>query len=298
VLLALLLAHGCVSVEQPPGQWPGSGCSASAPAEGSASGERDEELWLEVEPELRLKIRARWPRGLDCHGAVVVLPPGFEGGERVIQGAQGDVLVDHGLAVLSLDPRGRGESDGEEDANGYAGQDDVAALLRWVASQEQVDPDAVVLSSRSFAGALAAGALGRHGDLQVRGWVDYESPGYLAEDLLYAPSSNQETFAGLSPEDPVEALAWWAEREPAQLVVGVQRPYHRFQGLPDHALGGRTAHAAAMLKAASQAPELRYNEVEVVSQEITAGYVRDNAIREGLDPESSGINRAILDLYE
>lgn len=292
----LLLALGCRPVEMAPASWPEQGC-ASAGLSGEVDGDREDRLWLEIEPELRLLVHARWPRGVDCHGAVVIAPPGFESGERMTTGDQGTQLVARGLAVISFDPRGRGESDGAEDSNGSLGQDDLAAVLRWVASQPEVDPDRVVLSSRSFGGALAAGALARHDDLRVLAWVDYESPGFLSQDLAYAPSSNQETFEALVPDDPELALAWWAEREPAGLIGGLIRPYHRYQGLPDHALGDHTGHAADMLSSAVAAPELWYNGARVYADEIVPSEVRDDAIEGGIEPEGQDLTQAILDLF-
>ena len=288
----LLLA--CVPVEYPPGSWPESGCVAPTPFSAQGRRDRAQDYWLQVEPDLRLRVHARWPRRDDCFAAAVLVPPGFEWGLRLMETPHAEMLLDHGVAVVSWDPRGRGYSDGEEVVNGYESQDDLAALLRWVASQERVDPQAVVVSSRSFGGALAAGALGRHADLAVAGWTDVESPGYLSEDLPYTPESSQERVGAYVPEDPVEAEAWWAEREPAQLIADIQVPYHRFQGLPDHALGERTVHAAAMLKAADQSPLLRYNLEDLDPQDATAAFIRENAVDGGIDPDASVVGSAVL----
>ncbi len=290
------LTIGCRAPEDAPTGWRSSGCSAAAVGEGGVEGV-DDKLAVRVDDGTVLQVQLRRPKRVDCVGAVVVVPPGFEPGDRVSYGHQSDRLLDHGLLVVGFDPRGRGESEGQEDANGHRGQDDLAALLRWVSHREEVDPERILLFSRSFGGALAAGALGRHEDLAVLAWVDVESPGYLSEDLLYAPEANQDAFDPWLPEDPAEVEAFWAEREPAQLIAGLQRPYLRFQGLPDHALGSRTAHAAAMLKNASLAPALRYNEEPVTVEQVSAGYVRDHAIRDGIDPESLRVGEALLDHF-
>jgi len=241
-----------------------------------------------------LRVHVRQPRGEGCVAAAVLMPPGFEWGERLMETPQADLLVSWGVAVVSFDPRGRGQSEGEEDVNGNRSQDDVAQLLRWVSAREGVDPTRIVVGSRSFGGALAAGALGRHQDLAVTGWVDVESPGYLSEDLAYAPQSNRDHFAELVPSDPDQALAWWSEREPAQLTAGVQVPYFRFQGLPDHALGSRTAAAGAMLKGAVLSPELTYNGQVVTQDQVTPAFIRAAAIGGGVDPDSEQVSQALL----
>ncbi|MCK6503654.1 alpha/beta hydrolase [Myxococcota bacterium] len=294
MLLLALFTLACVPVEVPPDAWPQSGCVAPTPFSAQGRADRSREYWLQVEPDLQVRVHARWPRRDDCFAAAVLVPPGFEWGLRLMETPHAELLLDHGVAVVSWDPRGRGFSDGEEVVNGHESQDDLAALLRWVASQERVDPTAVVVSSRSFGGALAAGALGRHEDLAVAGWTDVESPGYLSEDLAYTADSSQERVGSYVPEDPDEALAWWAEREPAQLIAGVTAPYHRFQGLPDHALGERTAAAAAMLNAADQAAVLRYNMADLDPRDATAAYIREHAIDGGIDPDDSVVGDAVL----
>lgn len=240
-----------------------------------------------------LRAYARQPRDSACSTAVVLIPPGFEWGLRQVDQPIADALLQRGVAVFSFDPRGRGYSGGSEDANGPRGQDDLAAVLRWVASQEQVDPTGVELSSRSFGGALAAGALGRHGDLAVVGWVDVESPGYLREDLEYAPDANLARFEALLPEDGAEA--WWEAREPARLITTVAAPYHRFQGIPDHALGERTLHAVAMLEAAGDSAELRYNGRVVEREEVTPTMVQEEALPGVLDPNGEEVLEGVLD---
>jgi len=243
---------------------------------------------------LRLRVHARWPHRQDCTAAVVLVPPGFEWGARLMDAGQADMLTDHGVAVVSWDPRGRGASDGEEDANGHESQDDLASLLRWVSVQDGVDPQMIVLSSRSFGGALAAGALGRHPDLAVAGWVDVESPGFLSDDLAYAPQSNQDRFALLVPDDPASADAWWAEREPAQLIAELTQPYHRFQGLPDHALGYRTMHATNMLHSAQQASMLRYNNATILPEDVSPSFVREGAISGGISADDPQVGDGVL----
>lgn len=294
-LLVLLVGLACIPVELPPESWRAEGCTASSPDPDDRHPDRQDEVWLLLDAEERMRVHARWPRRADCVGAVVLVPPGFEAGERLLDKGQADALSERGVAVLSFDPRGRGHSDGVDDINGYQGQDDLAALLRWLSARTEVDPTHIVVSSRSFGGALAAGALGRHEDLAPAGWVDVESPGDLSEDLAWAPELNQERFAEVV--DPQDPEAWWAEREPAGLIGTVTSRYHRIQGIPDHALGERTLHAVAMLSGAVMAEETVYNGIPMAPEEATPEFVRDNAITSGevVDPDDWIVTEAVLD---
>jgi pimeloyl-ACP methyl ester carboxylesterase len=240
-----------------------------------------------------LTVAVREPRG-GCSGAVVIIPGGLQSGLSLLETAQSDALVDAGLTVVAFDPRGRGDSEGEEDANGPIGQDDLAALARWVAARERVDPDAVVLFSRSFGAAMAAGALSRHDDLAVLAWVDYEGPGWLEDDLEYAVGIGPDALRAYA-EQVDDTAAWWAAREPAGLIGGVTAPYWRFQGLPDHALGGRIEHTFACIDNADAVPELTYNGLSLTLP-TTAEQLTADAVEGGLEPEDSLLTSALLGL--
>lgn len=288
----LLLLVGCARVVEAPATWRAEGCDAAAP-EPDAAGValRTQARWLLREDGLRLRMGARYPAHAGCTGAVVLVPPGLEPGLGMLDGEPAARLAEAGLRVYGFDPRGRGESEGEEDVNGALGQDDLAALLRYVSAEEDVDPRAVVLFSRSLGGALAAGALGRHADLAVRGWVDFESPGWLQEDLDHAVEFTRDQMYGFADasDDPE---AWWAEREPAGFMGGVIVPYHRLQGVPDHALNW-LGNAVAMVNEATAAPSVRYNDVEV-GDVFTVEEAAGEAVQGGLDPKSDTVTDAIL----
>ena len=240
-----------------------------------------------------LAVTMREPRG-GCSGAVVIIPGGLQSGLPLLETDQSDALVDAGLTVVAFDPRGRGDSEGAEDANGPTGQDDLAALTRWVAARERVDPDAVVLFSRSFGAAMAAGALSRHDDLAVLAWLDYEGPGWLEEDLAYAVGIGPDALRAYA-EQVDDTAAWWDAREPAGLIGGVTVPYWRFQGLPDHALGGRIAHTFACIDSAAAVPEVTYNgrplSLPTTTEKLTTG-----AVDGGLEPDDSLLTSALLRL--
>lgn len=281
-VLALLL--GCTPTEHPPTSWPAGGCVSVR------AGQQD--VWLEVDDGVRLMATLRQPSG--CTGAVVMIPGGLQSGLALAESPQADAILDAGVAVVAFDPRGRGESGGEEDANGARSQDDLAAVVRWTASQ--VDPESVVVFSRSFGAAMASGTLARHQDLMPLGWLDYEGPGWMSEDLRYAQGDGADKIAALadaaeSPED------WWAEREPAGFVSEIRVPYWRLQGIPDHALGARLDHAMACVNGATASPEVRFNRFPVTLPATDAqltGWVIDG----GLEPDEDYVTRSLLLMLE
>jgi pimeloyl-ACP methyl ester carboxylesterase len=284
----LLFLLGCAPVEHPPTTWPGDGCAQEQT-------DRRARRWhglLVMADGVALSVATREPAG--CSGAVVLIPGGLQPGLSLLDTAQADELVASGLAVVAFDPRGRGESEGAEDANGPVGQDDLAALTRWVAARDRIDPDAVVIFSRSFGAALAAGALSRHDDLRPLAWLDYEGPGWLEDDLQYAEGAGPDALRAFAGEvDDTEA--WWDAREPAGLIGGVTAPYWRLQGLPDHALGGRVEHTLACVNGATAAASVTYNG-EPVSLPTTAEQLTEDAIAGGLEPEDGLVTGILLTL--
>ena len=294
-MLILWAVMGCGRPERAPDGWPDNGCEAETSAAGSHTHSEESYVLLTTD-ETELAIGALWPKKTRCAGAIVLVPPGYERGLKLLHGNQAESLAAANVAVISWDPRGRGDSNGNENHNGHVGQDDLAELLRWTADHKNIDPNAVMLYSRSFGGAIAAGALARHSDLQPMLWLDYESPGFLEEDLAYASEYNQENFASVlvDEEDPD---AWWGQREPAGFMSEITTPYHRLQGLPDHALGTYIGHARAMLDNATSADELLYNG-EHVSTPFDEDDARDNAIAGGLDPTDDTVTDTIIAVFQ
>ncbi len=258
----LLFLLGCAPVEHPPTTWPGDGCAQEQT-------DRRARRWhglLVMADGVALSVATREPAG--CSGAVVLIPGGLQPGLSLLDTAQ--------------------------DANGPVGQDDLAALTRWVAARDRIDPDAVVIFSRSFGAALAAGALSRHDDLRPLAWLDYEGPGWLEDDLQYAEGAGPDALRAFAGEvDDTEA--WWDAREPAGLIGGVTAPYWRLQGLPDHALGGRVEHTLACVNGATAAASVTYNG-EPVSLPTTAEQLTEDAIAGGLEPEDGLVTGILLTL--
>jgi pimeloyl-ACP methyl ester carboxylesterase len=293
MILALIMT-GCTPMEVAPTSWPAEGCTWAGLGE-ELETKKDRFGWLVASDGVELRTRRKWPR-LDCMGAVVMAPPGFSEGNVYVGHDQANNLVKAGLMVVSWDPRGRGESGGEEDHNGHRGQDDLAELLRLTASLSNVDPDHVLLLTRSFGGALGAGALARHPDLAVRAWVDYETPAWVRSELVNIADHVVQRFDDATASVG-DVEAWWAEREPAGMIAGVEAAYVRIQGIPDHAQGDYIGHARAMVDNASSAASIHFNDVEL-EPPIGEDLARELAIDGGVESGAYFVTEQLLRAVE
>lgn len=289
-----LVWGGCTRTEEAPEAWPARVCTSSAPAEETASSTEREDRWLVMDDGIALAVAARQPKGVDCAGLLVEAPPGFEPGLTILDGEQAKALSRAGLVVVSFDPRGRGESEGEEDMNGERGQADFAAVMRWAAGLDGVDAGRAVVYSRSIGGALASGALSRNPDLSPVGWVDYECPGWLEEDMEHTTEHTHDRMWELA-DATSDPDAWFVERSPANYIGDVAVPYHRMQGFPDHALDYMNA-AAINLNGATSSPEVTLNG-EPVTGELTAEDIQSAAIGGGVEPDGSWVTGQVLDAF-
>jgi len=267
-----------------PATWPANGCIAAAPSSGAGMGRRSDVV-LVMSDGAQIAVAARSTSRDGCAGAVVLTPPGFESGLELLDSELADALVDQGLTVVAWDPRGRGDSEGAENANGPTAQADAASVFRWAAGLGGVSPDAVVVISKSFGISLAAGALARNGDLRPVGWVDIEGPGQLTVDLAHADEFTRGRLEEMAAEAGAPEV-WWAERSAAELIDAVTVPYHRVQGLPDHALGTYMGHAEALLNAATSAPEVTCN-TQDITPPITEDEIRELAFKPGLSEDDA-----------
>lgn len=288
------LGIACRGSDEAPEVWPARACTAPAPAAGSVEETSREDDTLVMDDGVSLAVAARRPKGVDCAGLVVEAPPGFEEGRSALDGEQAKTLAKAGLVVVAFDPRGRGDSEGEEDINGERGQDDFAAVARWAAGLDGVDASSVVIYSRSIGGALASGALSRHADLTPLAWVDFESPGWLEDDMDHTTEHTHDRMWALADETD-DPDAWFLERSPASYIGDVVVPYHRLQGYPDHALNYMNA-AAAMLGGATASPEVTLNG-EPVTGPLSPDMIQEAAIAGGVEPLGEWAGEQVLEAF-
>jgi len=179
--------------------------------------------------------------------AVITVPGGLNSGQSP--------RFDLGLAALgfiqvAFCPQGRGEgtsehprSEGEEDYNGFAGQDGLKAAIEYVADLPGADAECIGILSGSLGISLTAGALGRHPELPVRYVVDVEGPSD-SEVICFDPWGDPERkekalevfgHRSTARDASSENVAWWNEREAVRYIGDMRACYLRIQTDEDHA---------------------------------------------------------------
>lgn len=198
------------------------------------------QLWVKIiQPRADLYPGESFP-------AVVQVSGGLGAGES------GNLhLADDGFVELHFNPEGRGmlyPSEGEEDYNGFAHQDDLKAVIEYALTLPNVEQDNLGVITGSYGITMGAGCLGRYPDLPVKYLVDVEGPSgsfvtckepwSLDED----PSNDQvDATYGIFGHwslyrDPSPANeAWWSEREALRYIGDIRCRYLRMQAEWDHA---------------------------------------------------------------
>lgn len=203
--------------------------------------------------------------------AVVLVPGGTGAGAGAMDRPDLQRLASEGFVVVAFNPPGRGNglpgnlrSGGEEDYNGFAGQDALKAVIEYVAGLGGVDSNNLGLCTFSFGIALGAGVVGRYPELPVAWLVDMEGPSNSEIVACYYCSEERGLGGHLSiTTDPSpENVAWWSEREAYRFIGSFRGEYLRVQAWNDHAQpAGLHLHALQMNRAAitGGVPWLRIN---------------------------------------
>ena len=89
---------------------------------------------------VELFVQVARPQVAAASSPALVLVPGGRGDssgffESRAGASDAELLAEHGFVVVAFDPDGRGQSGGVEDDNGFAHQDGLAAVIRFVASE-------------------------------------------------------------------------------------------------------------------------------------------------------------------
>jgi len=234
-------------------------CSA-APAGEISPGTEENTFWM-VNPAsgAQLYIVVTYPEsGSPRPLPAVVLIPGGLGTKEPLNGTEPDAasLAAAGYAAIQFDADGRGASQGEEDYNGFIHQDGLAALILAAGQLPGVDPDRLGVISRSYGVTMAAGALGRHPELPVRFYIDWEGPADRDDTTV---GCGDENITGNWPSCTDEAF--WAQREAVRFIGALRTSYLRIQSASDH-VQTTNAHAVDMVNAAVQGgvPWVRLND--------------------------------------
>jgi hypothetical protein len=180
----------------------------------------------------------------------VLLVPGTNDGQKVFEGWSLPVnameLAALGWLVMTFDPAGRGESWGEEDYGGLEHQDNVRVALRYLASQQTVDPARLGVLSISLGLSMACGALANWPDSPAQWLLDWEGPS--DREIITSGGRILAPAMGHSLTDE----RYWTEREACQQASKLPCGYWRLQAQPDHAQAQDLRHCDRMLAAVAQ----------------------------------------------
>lgn len=100
------------------------------------------------------------------NGATILLVHGG-GGDRTGAVAHAKLLVRHGYGVLLYDARGRGKSEGTQNAWGWGWAEDVAGALTFLKARDEVDPERIGALGLSTGADVLVQVAGQRTDLKA-----------------------------------------------------------------------------------------------------------------------------------
>lgn len=139
-------------------------------------------------------------------------------------------LVDAGFTVILFDPEGRGNTEGEEDYNGFVTQDGFAAIVDFAKERTEVDPERMGIVSFSYGVTLASGYLSRYPDSGINFLIDWEGP----IDRNDTGGCDQDDTGHVKSYADCDDEEFWAEREAIIFISDLEVPYLRLQSEKDH----------------------------------------------------------------
>lgn len=116
--------------------------------------------------------------------AVILIPGGINGMDAFNEKSFSALDVDYtpaekfaseGFVVLIFNPEGRGNSEGEEDYNGYIDQDGLHALYNYLKARKDVNEEKIGFISYSYGVAMVSGMLGRY-QVPALFYIEWEGP--------------------------------------------------------------------------------------------------------------------------
>jgi hypothetical protein len=190
--------------------------------------------------------------GLELHGwyipsrngAAVIAFPGRNGPQKPAR-----MLARHGYGVLLFDRRGEGESDGEPNAWGWGGDEDIKAAIRYLQSRPDVEP-----------GRIGGIGLSVGGELMLETAAETDDLAAVVSEGAGARMFSEEMREDLAPaEKALMAPSMWV-KQASIAVFSNQSPPTDLRDLV-----GRIAPRPLLLIAA---PKLG------VGEELNRGYLR------------------------
>ncbi len=226
-------------------------------SEAPASGANEEHWVTNPTTGAELYVHITYPNGEGHYPALVLVPGGVGSGNKFrLPGAMSEALADVGIVAVSFDPDGRGQSGGEEDYNGHAQQDGLAAVIEFAAALPMVDPQRIGLASFSYGITMASGTLARYPDLPIAFLMDWEGPADRFDTTVECSNGTRIDF------NPCDDDAYWVQSEALEFISDVKVPYQRLQSEKDH-VQPDLSHAINMINNAVQGgvPWVRLNDL-------------------------------------
>ena len=161
------------------------------------------------------------------NGAAVIAFPGRKGTQRPAR-----VLARHGYGVLLFDRRGEGESDGDPNAFGWAGHQDVAAAVRFLQRRPDVEQDRIggiglsvggemMLESAAKSPGLKAVVSEGAGERSVREYLDMTgSRKWLEIPTSMALTAGIALFSNTPPPESLKDLVGRIAPTPVFFIYG------------------------------------------------------------------------------
>ena len=129
------------------------------------------------------------------NGATIIVVHGG-GGDRTGAVAHAELLVRHGYGVLLHDARGRGKSEGVQNAYGWGWPKDIGGAISFLKTRDEVDPERIGALGLSTGADTVIQVAGQGTDLKA-----------VVADGTYAGSfEDGQRINGLSPITPFMAL--------------------------------------------------------------------------------------------
>jgi pimeloyl-ACP methyl ester carboxylesterase len=227
----------------------------------------EEVFWVEASDGLPIYTRIHRPVDSSAtkqYPGLVLVPGGLQQGyawHATWRKSNAWEFVDAGLIVLIYDARGRGWTAGEEDYDGPVQQDDLAQIIRWFVSRDDVLPGGVGVASSSWGITATSGAAARNPDLPIRFLIDLEG----AQDRWVMTQWDDPKWVDIMEGHDTWETEFWDVREAISYIDDVTCPYFRIQSDCDHALDYfYVDHAIEMVNAAvnGKSPYVRLNDME------------------------------------
>ncbi len=168
---------------------------------------------------------------------IIFIPGGTGDSSTFTSGVPGGSVVSQftqaGFNAVVFDPDGRGRSEGNEDFNGYTGQDGLYYVTLFVDTLAEVGD--IGYLSQSYGVTLAAGVLARYKDGPAIFLIDWEGPVNREDTTVGCKGGASDIASQESPGDHAcTDNDYWEEREASTFALEIEVPYHRVQSLEDH----------------------------------------------------------------